>query len=132
MPMQRDRYPADWETISQRIRERSGNHCEWCGVANGTIGARDRFGEWHDEQSIHCMQSDAGYDLFGDFSRMIRIVLTVAHYPDRDPMNNQDGNLIALCQKCHLGADRPDNLKKAAETRRRKRLEKTGQLTLFE
>ncbi len=52
MPMDRTRYPLDWKQISLRIRERDGWQCKWCGVKNGATGARDKHGNWHDEDGI--------------------------------------------------------------------------------
>lgn len=91
-------YPDNWKTeIRPAILKRADNKCEWCGVDNYAIGARDTDGKWHDEQSIHNMKSDAGFDLFGgEFPNMIKIVLTIAHHPDPDPMNCADDNLHAL------------------------------------
>lgn len=138
MPMDLSKYPANWPEISIAVRERDGNRCKWCGVQNGAYGARDRFGVWHDEDDIHGLQSDVGYALFGhDWDwHMVKIILTVHHigvdYPDGSPGNPRDKfdvrpeNLVALCQRCHLNADRPHHIAKARETRARKR----GQLTL--
>lgn len=121
MPMDRSKYPPDWKQISLRIRERDGWRCKWCGVANKAYGARDHHGEWHDEDSIHHLNSDVGYALFGDdFPEMFRIVLTVAHI-DHDPSNNTDDNLAALCQKCHLNHDRAQHMANAAQARQAKR-----------
>ncbi len=128
MPVDWSRYPTDWKAISLRIRERDGQRCKWCGVANRAIGARDRYDVWHDEDSIHGMNSDHGYSLFGDFPRMIKIVLTVAHI-DRDPSNNADDNLASLCQRCHLRHDAQQHATNAAQTRRRQRVE-AGQMEL--
>lgn len=130
MPCDYSRYPANWKQISLAIRERAGNRCEWCGVPNGAVGARDRYGKWWNESSIHHLNSDDGYFLFGEFPKMIRVVLTVAHYPDHDPANCNDNNLWALCQKCHNGIDAPMRAKNAAKTRRRKFVERTGQMEL--
>lgn len=122
MPFDRSRYPADWPAISRRIREREGNRCKQCGVENGSVGARARDGVWYPADLIHGMNCDVGEVLFRDgFPRMIRIVLTVAHHPDADPMNCADENLSALCQRCHLALDRAHHVAKAAETRRQKR-----------
>lgn len=134
--MDRSKYPADWEAISQRIRfERAGGKCETCGVVHGAVGARDKHGVWHDEHSIHCMSSGCGISLFGeDFPDMIKIVLTTAHL-DHDPSNNDDSNLRALCQRCHLQYDAPVHAQHAAETRRRKRVAafvEGGNVPLFE
>lgn len=122
MPMDYSRYPKDWKAISRRIREAAGQRCQWCGVKNGAVGARDRGGTWHDEDDIHHMNSDYGFALFGgDFPKIIRVVLTVAHL-DHDTQNNADANLVALCQKCHLTYDRKHHQENAAKTRRRKAL----------
>lgn len=123
MPVRRSDYPLNWPEISRRIRfERAQNKCEWCGVANGAFGARDKHGVWHDVDSIDHMNSDVGYSHFGEYPKIIRIVLTVAHHPDPDPANCSDDNLQALCQACHNRLDAPMRAKHAAETRRRKKL----------
>lgn len=49
------------------------------------------------------------------------VTLTVAHYPDPDPMNVADENLHALCNSCHNKADAPMRAMHAAETRRLKK-----------
>lgn len=74
-------YAADWKAISKRIRfERAGNACEWCKAVN------------------HQPHPETGS----------KVVLTVAHL-DHDPRNNSEGNLAALCQRCHLNYDRDHN-----------------------
>ena len=128
MPMDKTRYPADWKAISLRIRERDGNKCKFCGVPNGERGARDKDGDWHEENSIHCMNSDSGYALFGDFPDMIKIVLTVAHL-NHDTSDNSDANLAALCQRCHLRHDAAYHAANAARTRRAKRVA-SGQMEI--
>lgn len=133
MPMQRDKYPPDWDDISRQVREEAGQKCEWCGVANGAVGARDRTGEWHDEEDIHEMNAGVGDRLFGEWPKIIRIVLTVAHI-DHDTTNGDRSNLAALCQRCHLNHDRPQHMANAAATRARKRQEAvaaTGQQGLL-
>lgn len=121
MPIKdKSRYPADWKAISLRIRKRDGWTCKQCGVAHKARGARDRYGEWHEENAIHAMNSTDGYLLFGDFPDMITIVLTVAHYPDPDPMNCVDDNLLSLCQLCHNRLDAPMRQQHAKATRQAK------------
>ena len=132
MPIKKELYPANWPEISASIRQRAGNKCESCGVENHAVGARDRFGEWWNEDDIHSLQSDCGYDLFGyEFPEMIRIVLTVAHL-NQNPADNRPENLKCLCQRCHLNHDRPFNMPKIRETwarKRRARIAQTGQLS---
>jgi hypothetical protein len=131
MPMQRERYPAEWEAISLAIRERAGNKCEWCNVPNGAVGARDRRGEWHDAHAIEHMNSTDGEIAFGEFPRMVKIILTVAHLgtphadgtpgDKHDKMDCRPENLAALCQRCHLNYDRDEHMANAARTRLRKK-----------
>jgi hypothetical protein len=112
MPMQRDRYPPDWELISRRIRfERAGGRCEWCDAANGQPNPRTG--------SI--------------------VVLTTAHLgtphadgtpgDKHDKQDVRDENLAALCQSCHLNYDRDEHMGNAARTRRAKRVA-AGQMEL--
>lgn len=139
MPCDYSKYPANWKEISVAIRERAGWRCEWCGVENGAVGARDRYGKWWNEENIHHLNSDDGYSLFGEFPRMIRIVLTVAHLgvpkPDgsmgdkRDKMDCRPENLASLCQRCHLNYDRDEHKHNTAATRRRQQVE-AGQLEM--
>lgn len=122
MPMNLADYHPDWRWISRQIREQANQRCEFCDVANHAVGARDIYGAWHDEEDIHGMNSTEGARLFaGEFPRMIRVVLTVAHL-DQDRGNNDPSNLRALCQKCHNAWDRPYRLRHMIETVRCKRL----------
>ena len=100
MPADMSRYPANWASeIRPRILARAGDRCEWCKAPNRAIGTT---GE-------------------GCGDRAIRIVLTVAHVHDPDPMNVAEGNLAALCQRCHNLHDAPMRRAHAAETRRRRK-----------
>ena len=106
-------YPVNWKTeIRPRILERAHNKCEWCRVENYAVGARDIDGEWWNEDDIDGLQSDQGYYLFGEYPKIVKIVLTIAHLHEPDPMNCADDNLAALCQRCHLNHDRPHHLAK--------------------
>ena len=130
MPMDRSKYPDDWEEISRRIRERDGNRCKFCGVVNGVVGYRLANGEFvqvYDSIDNLDVQADA---LMLDGVRLIHIVLTVAHWPDPDPMNCADENLRALCQRCHNRLDGPLRRVNAGETRRQKRID-AGQMELM-
>lgn len=127
-------YHPDWKWIAQQIKDQAGNRCEWCGVANGAHGARDLSGTWHDEYQINNMNYDVGINLFGDEWdwHMITIVLTTAHLC-HDKRCIDPTHLFALCQRCHLNADRDLHMAKAALTRQRKRnraIAATGQLTM--
>lgn len=109
-PENKARYPDDWPAISLRIRERAGQRCEWCGVANYALGAWVN-GQWwtaapkgtglRDDprpgEDFPCFHPSSG-DV--EWRRVTRIVLTVAHL-DHQPENCDDENLKALCQRCH-------------------------------
>ena len=94
MPMQRDRYPANWKAISFAVRNRDQNRCKWCDAMNG---------QPHPETGS-------------------KVVLTVAHI-DHDTTHNEWENLAALCQRCHLRHDARQHATNAAETRRRRKVE---------
>jgi hypothetical protein len=134
MPFHRERYPDDWKAISKRIREeRAGNKCEWCGIENGTQFANTTLdGNRVPFIDIAQMSRLDKVFLFGNEAPALsKIVLTVAHI-DHDTTNNDDGNLAALCQRCHLRHDAKHHAKNAAVTRRRKFLERTGQTTFID
>lgn len=134
MPVDTSKYPSNWKQISAAIRERDGHRCKWCGVPNGERGARDQHDQWHEESAIHNLNSSIGESLFGEFPKVIKIVLTVAHI-DHDTTNNSEDNLAALCQRCHLRHDAKQHAANAKRTRDKKRraaLRETGQLDLFE
>ena len=59
----------------------------------------------------------------------MRVGLKVAHL-DHDPTNNEETNLMHLCQLHHLRHDAKHHAKNAAATRARKRDEASGQLGL--
>lgn len=115
-------YPPNWKTeIRPRILTRANHCCEKCGVENHAIGARDKDGVWHNESDIGSMNSDAGFDAFGEYPKIIMIVLTIAHLDNPDPMACEDSNLAALCQRCHNRLDSPMRVKNATKTRLKKK-----------
>jgi len=144
MTMRRELYPAEWESISLRIRERAGWRCEWCGVKNGQIGVRELDGAFLPVYGVASVaeakkiQRETRENLEG--GRIIKIVLTVAHLgvdlPDGTPgdkhnkMDVRDDNLAALCQRCHLNYDRDEHAANATRTRRRKQAA-AGQLSFL-
>lgn len=126
------RYPKDWPAISQRIRERAGNCCEFCGLKNYSLGGRTKHGGWLAAQPKGEKLTRLEWPEPGEYwwcgngetegrarLKIVRIVLTVAHL-DHTPENVGDENLKALCQRCHLVYDAKHHAKNAAETRRKK------------
>ena len=76
MPMDRSKYPDNWDEIATAVKEAAGWRCTnpECGIGHledGTMGS----------------------------------CLTV-HHPDRDPENEPHARKQALCVRCHLKADR--------------------------
>lgn len=129
-PENKARYPKDWKLIRDRIVQRAGNKCEFCGVRNGELGGRRKedgkfFKAYPSEERALRLEwpkpGDRGTVGDGDISfyaRIIRIVLTVAHL-DHTPENCADDNLKALCQRCHLKHDHKHHMRNASETRRK-------------
>jgi hypothetical protein len=100
-PENRNRYPADWRAISNRIRfVRAAGRCECrgqCGRPSGHLDRDDRC------RNVH------GAPAYGTGSV---VVLTTAHL-NHTPEDCHDKNLAAMCQGCHLHYDRAHH----AETR---------------
>ena len=92
---ERARYPKDWRAISLRIRERAGWRCEGS------------------PQYPHCRaQNREPHPVTGS-----RVVLTVAHL-DHTPEHCDEGNLKAMCQRCHLTYDAAHHAANSAARRR--------------
>ena len=122
-PMDRSKYPANWEEVSRLVRWMAGQRCQFCGVRNGSQGFRMQSGAFVLLEPHHlCADYHWGVDWA---ARCIRIVLTVAHL-NHDPMDCRWENLRSLCQRCHLIWDRHHHARNAARTRDRKR----GQMRL--
>lgn len=111
MPIHPDnvhRYPPEWPEISKRIRtERAGDRCE----CRGQCGHDHRL-EVGPTSGERCTARNREPHPVTTST----VVLTVAHL-DHTPENVDDGNLLALCQRCHLAYDRDHH----AESRARRR-----------
>ena len=77
MPMERERYPADWHRIAFEIKERAGWKCQRCGK--------------------QCRKPGEPFDTH-------RNTLTVAHL-NHTPEDVRSENLMAMCAPCHLRYD---------------------------
>lgn len=82
MPMDRNRYPRDWEKIAHSIKQAADWRCKHC-----------------DRQCLR-PQSDTSELTRAEKARH---TLTV-HHADYTPENNHPENLIPLCAPCHLKA----------------------------
>lgn len=122
-------YPADWRTISLRIRERDGWACKWCGVPHNAVIRRLEDGESYTYYGQYTTKAEWDTRWARATPKLIRIVLTVAHV-SHDTSDNSDANLAALCQRCHLRHDTQHHMRNAARTRRLRKVA-AGQAELF-
>jgi 5-methylcytosine-specific restriction endonuclease McrA len=105
LPRYKSVYPPDWSAISARIRtDRARGHCERCGNEIYSIPPGWRVSVRLAVHHIGITREDGS---LGD---------------PRDKSDCRSENLIALCQACHLSADRPLHLERARASRLRKRL----------
>lgn len=132
------RYPKNWPTISQQVRERAGQKCEKCGAPNGHLIRR---GKTADGQHVWRLCSDT---VFMDgvcaetgllvpnsmedevsYGDAVRVILTVAHL-DHQPENCDPENLRAWCQRCHNAYDAP--MRRAGTKARRRSANAVGDM----
>lgn len=99
MPVDWSKYPDDWPDIRRRILARAGGRCECLGECDLHSGRR----------CVEVNRTAAAH-------ARGKIVLTVAHL-DHDTSNNDESNLKAMCQRCHLRYDRDFHAKNAAARR---------------
>ena len=105
MPVDMSKYPDNWKEIRARILKRAGNRCEGSPLYPD---CRAENGKPHPETGS-------------------KVVLTIAHL-NHDVAYNEDSDLRALCQKCHLAHDLKLHMANSWRTRQKKK----GQLLLFE
>ena len=113
MPINYSEYPDNWKEISEFIRfERADNKCETCGVPNYELIYRpDGDDRWKLAPEGH--EADA---MLLDGVKFTKTVLTVAHIspdkmdvrynPDEYDQDDEENNLVAECQRCHLIRDK--------------------------
>jgi hypothetical protein len=121
MPQRRPKplYPPEWPTFSRLIRfERAQGRCECTGL--GLCG-------------LHCTHPGPRRCVEVDQTPARwargRIVLTVAHLCDCEPLCAIPEHVLACCQRCHVRIDQTMHSLHAAETRRRAK-ERDGQRPL--
>lgn len=131
MPIDYSKYPPDWKQIRQRILQRENNCCKECGLKNSLIVSRDnKLGlvkdlmngpvwKYNDEGKL--IRSEYSWHLSDWRSdHVAKVVLTIAHL-DHDITNNEDENLAALCQRCHLKLDANQHKENSRKTRNNKK-----------
>ena len=129
MPMERDRYPQDWDQIAFALKEAAGWICQECKRPCRKPG--EKFKAFKKRLSRkwkpQLVEKLADFKSAGVLKkRQQRFLLTVAHL-DQRPSNGAPENLRALCAPCHLRHDR----RFIVANRMRKR-ERQGQLSLFD
>ena len=112
MPINYKNYPKDWKAIRARILERDDHKCAKCSIPDRVFAYTTKTGarDYVDDPAVVDAMSLDGF-------KFSRVVLTVAHL-DHDIKNNDDQNLAALCQRCHLAHDAQQHATNAAITRR--------------
>lgn len=123
MPIDYSRYPANWKSeIVPRIRERAGDCCEFCGLANGvtvySVGLQiKQDGRYKIKKIWISTESDLKRlepIRHWEDPKQVKVVLTIAHL-DHDETNHDvpDDRLAALCQYCHLNYDASEKYRRA-------------------
>lgn len=123
MPTDKSLYPSDWKERRERILERDGHKCKFCGVPNHIYVYRDANGWQH-----ACLMTIEA--LAREDRKVTYIVLTIAHLIPDGPLDCPDEDLAALCQRCHLRYDIKKHVANAATTRRLNK-EAAGQTCLL-
>lgn len=129
MPMDRSRYPANWDEIARKIKDKANWQCQECGRPCRKPGQSwaDFVASLDDERwymqtfdEVYCKETGD----WGSIDRPQRFTLTVAHL-NHIPEDCRRKNLKALCSGCHCRYDL-----KAMPLKRRLKAEREGQLTL--
>ncbi len=125
----KNKYPKTWKLIRARILKRAGNCCERCYVKNHVLIYRCPGSDF-----FRYVQKDEIAEVFEDFKPGPRtypvlkekgwtyVVLTIAHLM-HDTTKNEDSDLEALCQRCHLLHDMDHHQAKRKETMSKRKLQ---------
>jgi len=92
MPVDWEKYPANWKEIADRIKAEADYQCEMCGK--------------------QCRRPGEPFDTH-------RKTATVAHC-NHEPMDCRPENLVCACAPCHLRYDAKHHAANAAQSRRQK------------
>jgi hypothetical protein len=122
-PEHRFFYPIDWPQLSDAIRfRRARGRCEECARPHLQRVFHLGDGRWWDDE-ISGWRDGRGRRLRHRLReenllariRVTKVVLAAAHR-DHDTANNQDTNLAAFCQRCHMLHDRDEHQRRRWRT----------------
>ncbi len=126
MPMDRSRYPENWEAIALTCKSATDWQCQGCGKpcrrpGEDWVDFADRLEpKWQKDFSEEIYDEELGVAIV---QKRGRFILGCAHL-DHDP-ENPNARLVALCHPCHCRYDLRQMRRKAQLAK-----EKLGQLTL--
>ena len=128
MPWNKKLYPANWNEIAFKIKQKSKWTCEQC----GTICRRPKedlfsFSKRIQGKNKHILDWANQTAVSEIFNHPQKFTLTVAHL-DHNPANCDRSNLKALCAPCHC---RYDTTSGARAIKKRLKAEREGQLSLI-
>ena len=112
MPVDYKKYPAGWGIFSNHIRfDRAGGRCE----CTGQCGLHPPVLEWKQSEPKvrRCIEKHGAKAMWANG----RIILTVAHLCQCDPICKIENHVLAMCQRCHLRVDNKLHTKNARATR---------------
>lgn len=98
------------------MKRTESRQCQRCGAVHWAVGAWDRAGAWHLEDDIHSLNSTDGFDLFGEFPRMVHAVVA---------------QKSALCQRCQNPLPASVRARQAARSRVKNWQAARGQVALL-
>jgi len=113
MPIDKSRYPNNWDAKALSIKQQANWCCTRCGKPCRKPG-----------ENILKFQCRLPAFWRKVYVKPGQFVLTVAH-KDQNPANNDLSNLAALCSVCHLKHDAPFR-----KQNRQAKLERNGQCSI--
>ncbi len=126
MPMDRSRYPNNWNAIARAVKDSAQWKCQECGRPCRRPGevlfdfiVRMEGEDWPELDWVNQTAVSTICE------HPTRFVLTVAHL-NQKPSDCEPENLKALCAPCHLRHDAPHR-----KANSRAKRERSGQLPLF-